>query len=105
MTKVSIVFKGKDLESLTIKGHAGAGAYGHDLVCAATSAVTFGALNAIDDIDSSFDYEIEQESGYVKLTPKGPISEHDSVVLETLILQLKTIEASYPQAIEIKERK
>lgn len=105
MTKVSIEYKGKNLVGLTIKGHAGAGAYGHDLVCAATSAVTFGALNAIDDIDSSFDYEIEQEDGYVKLTPKGPISEHDQVVLETLILQLKTIEASYPQSIEIKERK
>ncbi|MCR5348317.1 MAG: ribosomal-processing cysteine protease Prp [Bacilli bacterium] len=105
MTKVRIVFKGKDLASLTIKGHAGAGAYGHDLVCAATSAVTFGALNAIEDIDNDFDYEIDQEEGYVSLTPKGAISEHDSVVLETLILQLKTIEASYPSAIEITERK
>jgi hypothetical protein len=105
MTKVSIEYKDRKLIGLTIKGHAGAGAYGHDLVCAATSAVTFGALNAIEDIDSDFDYEIEQESGYVKLTPKGAISEHDQVVLETLILQLKTIEASYPEAIEIKERK
>ena len=38
MTKVSIEYKGKNLVGLTIKGHAGAGAYGHDLVCAATSA-------------------------------------------------------------------
>ena len=105
MTKVSIEFKGKHLAGLTIKGHAGSGAYGHDLVCAAVSAVTFGALNAIDDIDSTFEYEIDQESGYVKLTPIADISEHDQVVLETLILQLKTIEASYPEAIEIKERK
>lgn len=105
MTKVSIEYKDKQFVGMTIKGHAGAGVYGHDLVCAATSAVTFGALNAIEDIDADFDYEIDQEDGYVKLTPKGHVSEHDLVVLETLILQLKTIEASYPEAIQIKERK
>ncbi len=105
MTKVQIVYKGKGLASLQVKGHAGAGAYGHDLVCAATSAICFGALNALEDIDADFDYEIDQEEASIKLLPKGAISEHDQVVLETLILQLKTIEASYPEAIEIKERK
>ena len=105
MTKVQIVYKGKGLGSLSVKGHAETGAYGHDLVCAAVSAITFGALNALEDIDADFDYEIDQEEASVKLLPKGALSDHDEVVIETLILQLKTIQASYPEAIDIKERK
>lgn len=35
---------------------------------------------------------------------KAGISEHDQAVIETLLIQLKTIEVSYPQAIDIKER-
>ena len=105
MTKVSIVSKGKGLASLSISGHAGTNVAGKDLVCAAVSAISFGALNALEDIDNDFDYEIDNDEPLIKLAPKGAISDHDETVIETLIIQLKTIEASYPEAITIKERK
>lgn len=105
MTKVRIVYKGKGLSSLSISGHAGTNVAGHDLVCAAVSAISFGALNALDDIDEDFDYEIDRDEAAISLSPKGAISDHDETVLETLIIQLKTIEASYPEAITIQERK
>jgi uncharacterized protein YsxB (DUF464 family) len=105
MTKVVIDYKGKGLGSLSISGHAGTNVAGKDLVCAAVSAISFGALNALEDIDEDFDYEIDREEASIKLSPKGAISDHDETVLETLIIQLKTIEASYPEAITIKERK
>ena len=105
MTKVSIVYKGKGLASLSVSGHAGTNVAGKDLVCAAVSAICFGALNAIEDIDNDFDYEVDQEEANIRLAPKGAISDHDETVLETLIIQLKTIEASYPEAIKIQERK
>ena len=103
MVKVEIQYKGKGLAHIHIKGHANTAPYGQDLVCAAVSAITFGAMNAIENIDEDFEYEIEE--GDVKLMTKGAISEHDETVLETLILELKTIQASYPEAISIKERK
>ena len=105
MTKVSIVYKGKGLSFLTVSGHAGTNVAGKDLVCAAVSAITFGALNAIEDIDTDFDYEIDNDEPRIELRPKGAISDHDETVIETLIIQLKTLEASYPEAITIKERK
>lgn len=105
MTKVSIQYKGKGLESIKVSGHAGTNVKGKDLVCAAVSAITFGALNAINDIDADFDYEIDADEPYICLSPKGAISDHDETVLETLIIQLKTIQASYPEAISIQERK
>ena len=103
MIKVEISYKGKGFSSLLVKGHANTGEYGKDLVCAAVSAVTVGAMNAIENPDD--DFEIEIEEGRLSCTAKGAVSEHDEDVIETLIIQLKTIEASYPKAIEIKERK
>lgn len=102
MIKVSIQYKGKGIESLLIKGHANTGDYGKDLVCAAVSAVSIGALNALDNEEQ---YEIEVEEGRVSILFNGALTEHDETVIETMILQLKTIQASYPEAIEIKERK
>ncbi len=103
MIKAEISYKGKGFESLLVKGHANTGDYGKDLVCAAVSAVTVGAMNALENPDE--DFEIEIESGRVSCVAKAGISEHDEDVIETLIIQLKTIEASYPNAIDIKERK
>lgn len=102
MIKVEIVYSNKNLTSLKVKGHANSNEYGKDLVCAAVSAVTIGALNALED-DSKF--EIEVEPGDISLIVKEKPSEHDLTVLEIMILQLKTIEVSYSSYISIKERK
>ena len=103
MVKVEIQYKGKGLSYIHVKGHANTAPHGQDLVCAAVSAIVFGGMNAIENIDEDFAYEIEE--GDVRLDAKGAISDHDETVLETVILQLKTIQASYPEAITIKERK
>lgn len=105
MVKVKIEYNGKDLHSLEIKGHANSAPYGEDVVCGAVSLATFGAMNALDDLDEEFDYSIDQSGGNVSLKAKRKISEHDQIVLEVLILQLKTVEASYPKNIAITERK
>ena len=102
MIKVEINYKGNGLDSLRVKGHANSGPYGHDLVCAAVSAVTIGALNALEQEDA---YDIDIDEGDVKLVANKPIEEHDMTVIETLIIQLKTIETSYKGTIDIKERK
>ena len=102
MIKVEIAYEGKGLKSLLIKGHANSGEYGKDIVCAGVSAVSVGALNALEDVD---DYEIEVEEGRIYCKFPGKLSEHDETVMEVMILQLKTIEESYSGFIDIKERK
>lgn len=102
MIKVDIVYSDKKFVSLLIKGHANTGDYGKDLVCAGVSAVSIGALNALEESDK---FEIEVESGKVSLIAKDNIDEHDLTVIEVMILQLKTIAMAYPNAINIKERK
>ena len=75
------------------------------MVCAATTIMLTGAANALENDAENFDVELEE--GYASFVPKGPISEHDNTVLETLILQLKTLEVSPATkgTITIKERK
>jgi uncharacterized protein len=102
MVKVSIEYRGSGFASLEVKGHANSAPYGKDLVCAAVSAVTIGALNALEKTD---DFDISIDSGDVRLFAKAGIGVHDETVIETLIIQLKTIEESYKDSIEIKERK
>lgn len=105
MVKVKIEYSGQNLQALEVKGHANSAPYGEDVVCGAVSLATFGAMNALENIDEEFDYSIDPEQGSVSLKAKNRISEHDQIVLETLILQLKTVEVSYPKNIVITERK
>lgn len=105
MVKVDIEYQvsGKFLESIDVSGHADSAPYPHDLVCAAVSAIAVGAMNALEDVDGKYDIEIED--GHVSFKANKSLTEHDNTVLETMIIQLKTIELSYKNTIKIKERK
>lgn len=99
MIKVLIKTDGKSFNSIEIKGHAGSGPCGHDLVCSGVSALTTGCINNLEQPNN---FQIEFKEGYVNVTKVNDISEHDEIVLETLITGLKTIEESYKQFIQIK---
>ena len=105
MIKVEIDFEGKNLTGLKVKGHANSGPYGKDLVCAAVTIMLTGAANALENEAENFDITLEE--GNASFQPLGPISEHDQTVLETLIIQLKTLEVSpvTKGTLTIKERK
>lgn len=91
----------KELISLSIKGHASSGPYGHDLVCASVSSIIFGGLNALTNPK---DFVIEVKEGDVNIKPLKSANNHDLDVLETLIVQLRTVEESSPKNIKIMEK-
>lgn len=106
MVKVEIQYQKGDFASMKVKGHADSGPYGQDIVCAAVSAICFGALNALENADEDFDIIIDEDNkGNLGIAAKHAPSEHDATVLETWIIQLKTIEVSYSDRLTIKERK
>src|SRR5699024_11963242 len=74
MIQVTVAEKNNEISAFTISGHANSGPYGYDLVCAAVSAVTFGAVNAVLEL-AKINLEIDQagEGGYlaVNLPPNG----------------------------------
>lgn len=99
MIKVLINYKENFFESLEIKGHANSGPYGHDLVCAAVSAVVTGGLNNLENPKS---FKITLQEGHAQVIKNKEISEHDEIVIQTIICGLKTIAESNEQFISIK---
>ncbi|WP_102026892.1 ribosomal-processing cysteine protease Prp [Salirhabdus sp. Marseille-P4669] len=96
----------KHIASFEVSGHAESGPYGHDLVCAAVSAVTFGTVNAIMKL-LCIEPTIQQggEGGYLKMdlpTITIPeVLEKAQTLLEGMVVSLETIERDYHQYITI----
>ncbi len=102
MIRVEVCENGSRIAKIHVKGHAGQGSFGHDLCCAAVSAILFGGFNALDE-KGPYRYDIKEGDALLEVT--GTISDHDQAVLATILVQLRTIEQSYPKNIEIKSKK
>ena len=99
MIKVLINYEENKFKSLEVKGHANSGPYGQDLVCAAVSAILTGGAN---NLENKKNFDIKLLEGETLIKAIDTVSSHDEVVLETLIVSLKTIEESYGKFIQIK---
>ena len=100
---ISIVLKEKDghFVSLEAKGHANTAPYGADLVCAAVSAVILGGFNALENAKA---YEAKASEGYASLQAKEIPSEHDVIVLSTIITQLTSLAESHPESVRLERK-
>ncbi len=101
MIKVNYRLKDGYVKSLEILGHADYSKNNElDLVCACTSSIVIGGLNAIKDEKN---YIMLVFSGNVKLEVDKP-NISDNAVVVTIITQLKTLETKYSKNINIKEK-
>ncbi len=98
MIKTTIVYRHNLIDSIEVKGHAGSGPKGHDLVCAAVSAIITGGAGALPDGK----YKAEFKPGYA-LIELNESDEECSKVLNTVRIQLITVQNSYPDFIKITE--
>jgi uncharacterized protein YsxB (DUF464 family) len=102
MVKVVLTYKGGALKSLRASGHAGAGEYGHDLVCAAVSAIIVGGFNALKDESAIAEAKADEGDAYLELR-KAP-DEHDRIVIETMVTQIESVALSYPKNVSLERR-
>lgn len=103
MIKVTLLVMDKGFVSLEAKGHADSAPYGQDLICAAISAIILGGFNALDDDSASYDVEAKPGHAYLK-SLKTP-SQHDPIVLETIVKQIESVAASYPDNVKLERKK
>lgn len=108
MIKVTIYRKDNKIIAFEITGHAGSGPYGHDLVCAAVSAVSFGAVNAVIKLcDIEPNIKQNDDGGYLYVTLpfhlEKDIKDRASLLLEGMLVSLQTIEREYQSFIHINE--
>ena len=101
MVKVCVVSKEGLLKKIEISGHADSDVKGHDLVCAGVSSIAFGTLNALDEMASeSVDLIVDQQ---IRIEVLNLLDEKCQVILQTMMIQLATVEQQYSKYIEIKQ--
>ncbi|MFA9555932.1 ribosomal-processing cysteine protease Prp [Evansella sp. AB-rgal1] len=108
---INVVFERNDdstIHTFTMDGHAEFAEHGKDLVCAGASAVSIGAVNAINEI-CGVRLEVEMnsvEGGFLRCRVPEKLEsdtyEKVQLLLEGLFYSLKTIEEQYGQFIRIK---
>lgn len=101
MIKVNYHKEDGYVKNLTILGHADFSKSDDlDLVCACISSIVIGGLNAIKDEKN---YIMSVNSGNVRVEVKET-NDHDNDVIETIIMQIKTLETKYSKNINVKEK-
>lgn len=98
MIKIKIKYIDQKFASLKVSGHANSDEYGKDLVCAAVSATLTGGFNALRNPK---DFKIILEEGNALLEANKIISDHDEVVIETIVTGLKSIEENDPKFVKV----
>ena len=97
-----------ELLAVSVEGHADSGPHGYDLICAGVSAVTFGAVNAVEEL-CGVELEIQQsnDGGYLSCSVPNSIEgmsrEQTLLLLEGMVSSLKTIEDSYSEHIKVND--
>ncbi|GEK87980.1 ribosomal-processing cysteine protease Prp [Alkalibacterium putridalgicola] len=103
--------KGSNFMSVEMSGHAEAGPYGYDVVCAAVSALSIGTVNSLSEI-AEIPVEVvsaEDSGGYLEFTIPAGISqkqmETGQILMKSLHLSLKSIEEEYSEYVKINSLK
>lgn len=94
------------IRSFSVEGHAGFAEYGQDIVCAGVSAITVGTVNSAEAL-LGVQLECEIKDGLLQASVPGGL-EGDKpgklqLLLESMLVMLRSIEESYGDYIVIKE--
>ena len=101
MIKITASRKNGKIVNLTVKGHANSAPHGEDLVCAAVSSILVGGCNALNKHNC---FAIKLNEGDASITEVSHANEHDYEVLETMMIQFKTVEESNKKFLQVIEK-
>ncbi|ATZ18875.1 hypothetical protein ESOMN_v1c04930 [Williamsoniiplasma somnilux] len=102
MVKIVFTIKDKKYQKLEMSGHANAGDYGHDLVCAGLTAIVTGAMNNFD-INYQTAIDIAVTDNYITIEVKDLKNNDLQLLMQMLKVQLETIAIQYPKNAKLKE--
>lgn len=102
MIKVDVCRKNGQIQSITMQGHAGYADAGLDLVCAGASSISVGMMNALDIlVQDTCDLQLKESYTSIKVIRD---SNEVQLLLAAMLLQLSTMEETYPTYIKINEQ-
>ncbi|MBQ8539163.1 MAG: ribosomal-processing cysteine protease Prp [Ruminococcus sp.] len=100
MIKVEF-FGSSPVLGFSIKGHSGYGEQGSDIVCAAVSSVAYMAVNTITDILNVKPLKLYENDGEMRLELDESSAQKCSVVLDGLVLHLRSLSEEYKKYIKV----
>ena len=88
--------KDKVAKGIEIKGHAGYGEYGQDIICAAVSSLALNMANSVEEFtDDHFEGSVSDDGGYFSFSFPDQISPESQLLMKSLILGLQNIQRDY----------
>ncbi len=103
MIKIKINLTENRYSSLEVSGHSNYDEKGKDIVCAGVSSVVVGGLNALT-YENKKKVSIKMNDGYVKVDILDLNDDKLQLIMNVIIIQLKSIEESYKKYIKIEEK-
>jgi len=102
----AVIFKDSRgvIQGFKIKGHAGFEQAGKDIVCSAVSAIVYTALGGLDEL-AGFRNFSEKDGLIICYIPENlsaEQSEATDIILKTMVIGLRQIEADYNKYIRIR---
>ncbi|KRM72826.1 ribosomal-processing cysteine protease Prp [Lacticaseibacillus brantae] len=99
-----------NIDRFTLTGHADSGDYGKDIVCAAVSAVSIGAVNGIEAL-AGFEPTVDADEvngGHLQMTVDQELTGEQmhivQIILENMVLSLQSIQAQYGDYLSLETR-
>ena len=102
MIKIQINKTNNKYSSLLVSGHSNYDEHGKDIVCAGVSAVVTGGLNALI-IENKNKISYRVNDGYVNVDVLDIDDDKLQIIMDVIVVQLKTIEESYKKYVKISE--
>ena len=103
MIKIQINKTNNKYSSLLVSGHSNYDEHGKDIVCAGVSAVVTGGLNAlINENKNKISYRVND--GYVNVDVLYIEDNKLQLIIDVMVIQLRTIEESYKKYVKISEK-
>jgi uncharacterized protein YsxB (DUF464 family) len=89
--------KDKVAKGIEIKGHAGYGEYGQDIICAAASILSTNLVNSIEELTKDkISYNVNEDTGLLSMSfCDKQISNESKLLVDSFILGIDSIRESY----------
>ena len=88
--------KDKVAKGIEIKGHAGYGEYGQDIICSAVSSLALNMANSVEEFtEDHFEGSVSDDGGYFSFSFPDEISPESQLLMKSLILGLQNIQRDY----------
>jgi uncharacterized protein YsxB (DUF464 family) len=107
MITVTVTRENGDPVGFTVTGHANMGEYGEDIVCAAVSAIVQTAILGITEVchvQAGVSVEEGRTHCILSKDTDPDAIRRASVVIETMIAGLQSIQATYPKTLKFRNK-